>query len=1233
MAATTQEEILSGILPRVSIEKITLNNPSNNLEVTVELNIKEVLDNNFFGSWFDDINIKKYVLIDVVQSTDSKITEALSFSNDMIQLCNLSRSKKRGNDMRIKALSYLTGKSKLSELLNLLEEKTRRNSISLVEDSARNKNISNYPSYTNSDGEKVYEIAYKTKFTLLSNIQPEHLAYFVVCSIDLQTLCSDLKIDYDIAESFEENGKVVSEIVIENSKIAGYSYVFVDENGVAWSGPVHQNEAEQWRSGDDETADSIPLSRILVSNTKIQDFRNFAEIERLMLDFNQQVRGPDGRIVTNQFNLNNTLNQITKIQSVEYKPSGDMPQFTDMFSSYDSSGNIKFLFGIEFINLLKSYSKFSKLYDSNNETFKDESISNTKILDLKLYRRRIKNNMSLDNSVAKYVPEKFDENESDELILQTKDESWRNFLSINNDRASIRETQLLVDTDNDFMRYFTGVDKGFKNLTDGIYQYYLEIEIEDGIIELVKQQINNLNIALKGQTSIDNGLIQYYNIVSKPTMRKFLIENQDPHIDSPRETSNNSVITDYGYDIVLNKLSQQLVNRLITKYGGVSSVTAPWNSSVSLFAAALDIFSESIQTSEDRNRITSFLTTNLMPNSTNPSIISKIIEMINYFISSLSSTFDINIENQNSSSPISPSSSKTNKSFKITKFFNEIFDSNALKTFNIDYLSTSANDSVNDDGLKLLNKSKMVQRVSNEMLKFFTGEDLRLNFFGESENTSENIKYSFLTPTRLDFGNKSILFSAVENETQNSRDRTIENFYNLTNQYERAISIYADILNFKLDTNGKNRLRLNQNEQQRANLSTLERARIIRKEEIQTSRKINDLFSDYANLTVQRFNTVPSQVVLGNSNIKSLNNLMSSLSSGAIRNKQNNNNSYNTKSSNSISNIMSNLQIDYVKNLANKNTLNVRITNGRVIGLSNSSKGFSVSRLNKIPNQIRALIFKPQQLSVNVKDYLEYNGSYSTYIRNKTINYFNFEMITEIEYLSGFETSRETNILNLNKPIWKTLDKEYLDSITSETEILCRLKSFVNSDLSIPGSTDLEKRYYDKYFIIKTTQVQQSATAGNLVINNPFIGNILNDITLGLPGIRIRESTDISSILGNIPSSIEIIRTDTSGNRSILEIKDVRDVVSRDINRNVSATLGRPIMPAIATSTAIAVSISSQQANLSNNFISSNQVPNRNISKTPSVGTTGLQSNLGRGTSPARQNVAPGLQINRNTMR
>jgi hypothetical protein len=1217
VAATTQEEILSGILPRVSIEKITLSNRSNSLEVNVELNIKEVLDNNFFGSWFDDINIKKYILIDVIQSTDPKVTESLSFSNDMIQLCNLSRGKKSKDDLKIKAFSYLTGKNNLSELLQILESKTTRKVISLSEDSAKNNNIKNYPSYTNSDGEKVYEISYKTKFTLLNKIEPEHLAYFAVCSIDLQKLCSDLKIDYDIAESFEENGKVVSEIVIENSKIAGYSYVYVDGNGVAWSGPVHQNEAGEWRSGDDETANSITLAKISVSNTKIQDFRNFAEIQRMFLDFNQQYQ-KEGQPIKNSFNLENTLKQFTKIQSVDYKPNEKVSQFSSMFSSVDSDGNVKFLFGVDFVNLLKSYSKFSKLYDSNNQTFKNETISNTKILDLKVYRRRIKNNISLKNSVAKLNLEKLNNEEPDDLILQTRDESWKNFINSNNQKAGIRETELFMADDSDFVRYFTGIDKTFKNLTDGIYQYYVEIEIEDGVTDVVKEQLLNLSLA-------KNQLTEYYNKISKPTMRKFLIESQDPHIDSPQETSNNSAITDYGYDIVLNKLSPQLVSRLIKEYGGTNSISAPWVTSVAIFSTALDVFSESIQTDDDRTKIINFLSTNLMPNSTNPSIVSKIIELIDYFISSISKTFDIDLENTSDVSLVSPISSKTNKSFKITNFFDEIFDSNSLKTYNIDYLSTTQNVSSNDDGLTLLDRDVMDERVSNEMLKFFTTQTPTINF-SDAADDPQNIKYSFLSPTRLDFRNRTVVFSGVQQTEQNAvsravvqstQNRVIENFYNLPNKYDKAISMYADILNFKLDVNGKNRELISPIQQERQNLSQNERAKLSIREQVVVSKKINNLFSNFASLTIERFKVSDSAVLLGNTNIKSLNNLMSSLSSGAIRSNQSNNRSYTTTSANSIANIISNSEFDYVKNLSTININNVKIINGQVIGFNNK-KTFSVSKLNKIPNQIRALIFKPQsQLSANIINDLSYTDVYSKYINNKTINYFNFEMLAEVQYLSGFHKIKGTNNLNLNNPIWKTLDRQYIDSISGDKEILCRLKSFSNFDLRIRPSSEMEKRFYDKYFIIKTSKLNQrpEITRG-IIFTNPLIDNLIDSLRQGFPGIRIRESSSPSlPSLSMVPSNLEIIRTDSFGNRQTTNIRDIRDIVAKDIDKNVNIKIGKPITPAIAFAAVHATSLSVQESNINNNFKSSNHIPNRNISpRTNSRATTGINQRRSRNT-------------------
>ena len=257
MPATTQEQLLSYVLPKVFIEKISLNSDTtNHLKVVINLTIKETLDNDLFGSWFDQINIKKYILLDVVQSIDPKVTDALSFSNDMIQICNFSRNTST-NDAGIKAFSYITKERDYSKLMSMLREKTQRQSFSISKDTNGDNKITNYTSYVDNDGKKVYEIPYKVTFTI-NNMEPEHLSYFVVSSLDLQSLSRDFKIDYDVLESLEENGRVISEVVIDNSQTVGFSFVYVDKNGNIWDGPVHQSSNTTWMSGDDETPNSIP---------------------------------------------------------------------------------------------------------------------------------------------------------------------------------------------------------------------------------------------------------------------------------------------------------------------------------------------------------------------------------------------------------------------------------------------------------------------------------------------------------------------------------------------------------------------------------------------------------------------------------------------------------------------------------------------------------------------------------------------------------------------------------------------------------------------------------------------------------------------------------------------------------------------------------------------------------------------------------------------------------------
>jgi hypothetical protein len=1167
VTATTQEEVLSGILPRVNINKITLTNPSENiLNISLDLLVKETLDDGFFGSWFEDININKYIVIDVVQSTDSTVTNALSYSNDMIQLCNLRRSI-RTSDTRLKALAYITKNNKVSTLLDLLDNKTTRKTLSI---NRRNTKITDQTSFTNNDGDKIYEVSYKVDFSITD--QPEHLAYFVVCSIDLDKLCSELKIDYDVAEALEENGRVISEIVINESAVVSQSYVYTDKNGVIWSGPVHQNQQGLWRSGDDETTDSIDLERVAITNTKVQDFRRFNRIEKLILDFNDD----KAYSLLSQKQSDN----ITKIQSVDYKPNKYLPEFTEIFTSNDANGNTKFLFGVNFINALKNYSKFSRLLETNNDTFKEETIRETKILDLKIFRRRIKN-------PTKKPYEKLNPEESDEVILQTKDISWKNLVDISNTNAAIKEVDIFTNNTNNYIRYFTGTDKSFKTLSDGVYQYYIELEIEDGINDFIRQKLQELETAKQI-------LVQYSNKISKPTMKKFIAENINPHIDSPSEYSQNSLVTDYGYDIVSNKLSPQLISKTISEYGGIISLSAPWNACSTVFSYILDIFSSEIQTDEQRAEISKSLYDMLNPNSTNPQIVLRTISMFEYFIATISKTFDITISNTNFTDPVSSLSSRSNKSFKITKVFEGFSDTAIIKSFGIDYLSNTISQPPGEDGLLTITSNYMLTRATNEMSKFFTTQNPNISFSNVADNI-DTIKYSYLTPTRIDFPNKKTVFSRLPDSQINANIKSIEYFFQDNDSMLKATSLHADIINFKMDVSGKNRFLTESRIQQNAKQKRVAKARKEANEK-QTivSNKMKEVLADYSSATFQRFSITENNVVEGTKNETSFINLVSSLSADTLRNKQ----MAGYKRSNTANGFVPNyVEEDYIKNLSSLSSDKIRIQNNIVTGFKTV---FPAVFLTQIPNQLRAVIFKPQELQEDIRNIVtNVDNSYKTNVKNKAISYFHFEMIGNVEYLEGFVTTTDSGEQIITAPVWRQLNKQFVDGLEREKEILCRIRSFNSPLVGIKANQEVEDRTYDKYFILKTApsvlnivSIETSILNSNILVNN-FIDLVRNN----LPGVQIKQNINTGRSLFVTTPSIQIIKTEQTGKKEIIEAKDIRNMITKDISVSQSIKVGTSTIPASVKSAVNVLSIAYQGANISNGVRSSNFVPNINVKK------------------------------------
>ena len=102
MASINQESILSGVIPNVLIDGITLqNHRTGSILVSLNLIVEEKLSDDLISSWFSEINIKKYIKIKVFQSLDEKITALLNLSQNFIDIVN-SDKKLDSRDPRVK---------------------------------------------------------------------------------------------------------------------------------------------------------------------------------------------------------------------------------------------------------------------------------------------------------------------------------------------------------------------------------------------------------------------------------------------------------------------------------------------------------------------------------------------------------------------------------------------------------------------------------------------------------------------------------------------------------------------------------------------------------------------------------------------------------------------------------------------------------------------------------------------------------------------------------------------------------------------------------------------------------------------------------------------------------------------------------------------------------------------------------------------------------------------------
>ncbi len=1114
MSAINQESILEEIIPDVFISKITLetsgetlldNNPhidtasekpslvqksDNTLSVKLDLVVKETFADNGVGAWLGNLDIQKYLVIKIFQSTDQKITSALSLSQDMIDLLDDGKNVDT-KDIRFKILGSLLDVNTVSKVFELIKNKTSSKTITTIKQTNNNNlGLLRVQENIDDDGNKTHLVSYTVKF-IINNENPEHLSYFIVSSFDIKQLAADYNLEYDTLSLDKMNGKVVSEVVIDEGNIVSKSYIFYDNSGKFWTGPVHLNENGKWRSRSKETEDSIDLIRDVVSNNKIQDFRNVKDIQRLQFDFSG---------VNSKMGVSSVKNGNSQKTSSKTTPE----YFSDLGITSNKDGDAKFFFSINFEKLIMEKTIYGGLVKKAGSRFINELIQETKIRQMSVVRRRVKQTSSVSPLGVIKNLEPFDVNEPEETIVLSGEKDHKRFVEKNTKKGSLRELSLILDSEKNMVRSFTGMDKTTSDLTDGYYQYAIDLEIEDNSVDFFLGKIQDL---MDAKTVLE----AYYNEASKVSMSNFLAEVQNPHIKHPSEKAATSGKTSGNFDIDSNSFTQNFSKTMEEKYSGPNFKNAPWISPILVFADVLDIFTDAFVSSKDKQEVLNSLFIFTSPKTGNPSGINNVIRLMNNLITTLQAlagTTESGNYKKASSSSTRQSTSRNSKNsskrtFKERKYFNSIFDSNIVKGAALDYLSSGHDNTTNENGLRVITAKNYLERVREETLRLFKTEEPNINIKnGSNEITSNdnisNTSYTFLTPARIDFPQHSISLlgntnakTSIEGKIKRipshiddgevSRKNKIVEIYskillqNLSpspivlhkedkekNEIEDNQSNIEDMFAKMLSANGSvtiHPIEVEVVSDKETGTSIIKPIKTIKMEQSdnlsETPDKHQDSILTLKNKDIERDNA--GKITFGLALAKGLS------KNGSQNKKLIDQRKPNITISKPI--FTESKKIDLVSSLLVKNmtvSVDQKTSTKHISGLN---KIITEEKIKELPNQIKAVILSSGTSGVVRAEKITPSSNNTTdNLTSDVENKFQFEMLKKIERLVGFEKN-ETGEVLIKQPKWISLTKKDFDNLYGK-EIVCRMVDYENQDIGLFKNKGIMMDNYDNYFIL-----------------------------------------------------------------------------------------------------------------------------------------------------------------------
>jgi len=285
----------------------------------------------------------------------------------------------------------------------------------------------------------------------------------------------------------------------------------------------------------------------------VQDFRIREEITALVAELDElraeQSTFPEQRDILNQSFSNNSY-------------------FSEFFVTKDKDRKSRFYFAFDYGKYVLEKSKYSALIVNMSETARKEITNESEILQFIVSRKQVSGKPAR-NSLGSPVRNSTLSNETAEVpVILSLDDSRLNEISlILSDQPS---------TSDSFIRHFTGLDTGMEVLTDGYYQYSVNIEVMDGYVPVVRRVLSSLATAVADYEKYV-ALTQIPGVYDEK-VRKFTIDGQTvmkglrPIEFGQGQEEQHPIDLESIVDIYMKSLGYfvDVDNTPIPKYGGIT---------------------------------------------------------------------------------------------------------------------------------------------------------------------------------------------------------------------------------------------------------------------------------------------------------------------------------------------------------------------------------------------------------------------------------------------------------------------------------------------------------------------------------------------------------------------------------------------------------------------------------------------------------------------------------------